>query len=157
MHHRPALLGGVSILALHPCAGNTRAIFVLTVTTPKLPEQVSMTIYCRDGGRCVLCGSTKKISVDHLTARSWGGDELDPTNLVTACKLCNDAKGNMDLVAFAGMIERYAPHLPSLERFGTNPRAADITNRVNAHRLSPLNPTATEAALEIIRENRRDK
>lgn len=130
------------------------------MSTPKLPTQTVVAIFCRDEARCVYCDASMtegaSISVDHVIARSWGGDELDPTNLVCACKNCNDAKGGMDHVAFADMVERY-PNAPAVAHFKKKMRAADIVAWVNAHRFSPLNPIAAVAALEQIRANRRAK
>lgn len=114
-----------------------------------------MSIFVRDSGCCVFCGSRQKLTVDHVLARSWGGDETAPWNLVTACRACNDAKGNMDHTAFAGMVERYPDAEPIRGRFGTRLLAADLSARVEAATAKALDPVATLAALEIIRANRR--
>ncbi len=48
----------------------------------------------RDGFRCVYCGATplqRLLHVDHVTPRSKGGSN-DPSNLVTACLVCNLGK-----------------------------------------------------------------
>ena len=48
-------------------------------------------IYQRDGGKCVYCGTTEKLGLDHLIPLIKGGDnEID--NLVLACKQCNAGK-----------------------------------------------------------------
>jgi len=53
-------------------------------------------IYERDGHRCVYCGTTKYLTLDHLIPISKGGDYFSSDNLVTACLHCNNAKGCMD-------------------------------------------------------------
>ena len=52
-----------------------------------------------NGARCVYCGSTEKLSVDHLFPRIKGGaDNIE--NLVCSCKSCNSSKGKKDLMAW---------------------------------------------------------
>jgi hypothetical protein len=49
-------------------------------------------IHLRDGNKCVYCGSTKDLTIDHLIPSSRGGlNTWD--NLVCACIKCNTAKG----------------------------------------------------------------
>jgi len=49
-------------------------------------------IYARDGHACVHCGEREDLTLDHITPRSRGGSNK-PTNLVTACRRCNTARG----------------------------------------------------------------
>ena len=42
-------------------------------------------------GKCIYCGSTENLSVDHLIPRSRGGPESGD-NAVTACKTCNSSR-----------------------------------------------------------------
>ena len=54
------------------------------------------------GGRCSLCGATKKerpIDVDHIIPRSKGGKNVYE-NLQVLCSLCNQEKGNKDNTDF---------------------------------------------------------
>ena len=44
------------------------------------------------GGKCVYCGSTEKIEIEHRIPLSRGGTNF-PANLVPACKSCNCSKG----------------------------------------------------------------
>lgn len=45
----------------------------------------------RDGAACARCGSTERLTVDHVIPMIRGGsDEL--SNLQTLCKSCNSAK-----------------------------------------------------------------
>lgn len=45
-------------------------------------------IYMRDGERCLACGVTDGLSLDHVIPRSRGGHNR-PDNLVTLCTRCN--------------------------------------------------------------------
>jgi 5-methylcytosine-specific restriction endonuclease McrA len=56
-------------------------------------------IKLRDNNRCVYCGSTKDLTIDHVRPRSKGG-ETNAVNCVTACRLCNQAKGSMPVQEF---------------------------------------------------------
>lgn len=59
-------------------------------------------IFTRDGYRCVYCGlvwATADLSVDHVQARSRGGDRSGG-NLVTACRSCNVRKARRRLAEF---------------------------------------------------------
>lgn len=68
-------------------------------------------IFARDGYRCVFCGQVfpaEDLTVDHLQARSRGGDRSGG-NLVTACMACNALKGRHRLAHFlADYPEAYA-------------------------------------------------
>lgn len=50
-------------------------------------------IYRRDGFKCVYCGSTKDLTIDHVIPKSRGGNN-DWLNLVSSCVSCNLKKGN---------------------------------------------------------------
>lgn len=52
-----------------------------------------------NGARCVYCGSTDNLSVDHLFPRIKGGAD-NVENLVCSCKSCNSSKGKKDLMAW---------------------------------------------------------
>lgn len=63
-------------------------------------------IYRRDYGRCVWCTSQcapQHLTLDHIVPRSHGGTHRT-SNLVTACLSCNSRRGNLSLLAFAGII-----------------------------------------------------
>lgn len=57
-----------------------------------------LAIYLRDGFRCAYCGedlrgaAPSEVTLDHLVPRCEGGSNHE-TNLVTACKSCNSARG----------------------------------------------------------------
>lgn len=50
-------------------------------------------IYERDGYRCVRCGATTNLTLDHRIPRSKGGSDADD-NLQTMCAPCNHEKGD---------------------------------------------------------------
>jgi 5-methylcytosine-specific restriction endonuclease McrA len=76
-------------------------------------------VFARDGHRCVFCGQVlppEELTVDHLQARSRGGDRSGG-NLVTACRACNGRKGRRQLAEFLASepgthrnFRRYATH-----------------------------------------------
>lgn len=69
-----------------------------------------LAIYLRDGLACVWCGSEVEagtvLTLDHLRPHSDGGDNR-PTNLVTACKPCNDSRGARNVGEFARVVAAY--------------------------------------------------
>ena len=77
-------------------------------------------IFARDGYRCVFCGEVfpeEALTVDHLQARSRGGDRSGG-NLVTACGACNVKKGRQRLAFYLAdnpeahaNFRRYAIHV----------------------------------------------
>lgn len=72
--------------------------------------KVARQIKARDSHRCVYCGATEKTSgahmhLDHLTPRSKGGEDV-ATNLVVACRRCNDARKELSLAAWRVYAER---------------------------------------------------
>jgi hypothetical protein len=50
-----------------------------------------------NGARCVYCGSTDNLSVDHIFAKAKGGSDSSD-NLVCCCKTCNSSKRDEDLM-----------------------------------------------------------
>lgn len=48
-------------------------------------------IYVRDGFKCVYCGSSESLSLDHIKAVSKGGINCH-RNLATSCISCNSSK-----------------------------------------------------------------
>jgi hypothetical protein len=56
-----------------------------------LPVSIRRAALARYGTRCLLCGTTERIQVDHIVPYVLGGsDELD--NLQVLCKACNVRK-----------------------------------------------------------------
>lgn len=72
-----------------------------------------LAIYLRDGMECVYCGNGVEdgvqLTLDHVRPHSRGGSNA-PSNLITACKRCNSARGNRSLMAFARAVADYLDH-----------------------------------------------
>lgn len=60
---------------------------------PRIPQEVVDAVYRRDGGRCVYCGSTENLQLDHIIPFSRGG-ATNVDNLQLLCQKCNLAKSN---------------------------------------------------------------
>ena len=50
-----------------------------------IPSEVKMQVWKRDGGRCVLCGSTENLHFDHDLPFSKGGTSLTTRNVRLLC------------------------------------------------------------------------
>lgn len=58
----------------------------------RMSQKVRRAVYERDGHVCLHCGSTEKLTVDHIFPVSRGGAD-DLSNLQTLCHSCNAKKG----------------------------------------------------------------
>ena len=90
------------------------------VTYVRVPRAVQRKIsrralFARDGWRCVYCGSTGRLTLDHVVPRSRGGDSVWE-NVVTSCAPCNLRKGDR-LVEEAGLTMSVRPTPPSPSLF----------------------------------------
>ncbi len=74
-------------------------------------------VFARDGYRCQYCGTTSRLTVDHVLPRSRGG-ESTWDNIVTACAPCNLEKGDR-LPTEKGMTLRTTPRTPHASLFLT--------------------------------------
>ena len=50
-------------------------------------------VYERDDNKCVECGATERLTIDHIVPISKGGSN-ETENLQTMCEPCNGKKGN---------------------------------------------------------------
>lgn len=62
--------------------------------TRLIPSSVKQEVYIRDGGKCVLCGSTENLHFDHDLPFSKGGTSLSADNIRILCQKCNLKKSN---------------------------------------------------------------
>src|SRR4030081_941558 len=72
-------------------------------------------VFARDGFRCQYCGTSGRLTVDHVVPRSKGGGS-SWDNIVTSCAPCNLRKGDA-LPRQAGMQLRKQPRTPSATVF----------------------------------------
>lgn len=60
---------------------------------PPIPKDVVDAVWRRDGGKCVYCGSTENLQLDHIIPFSKGG-ATTVENLQLLCQKCNLQKSN---------------------------------------------------------------
>lgn len=60
---------------------------------PPIPRDTVDAVWNRDGGKCVYCGSTENIHLDHIIPFSKGGATCIE-NLQLLCEKCNKSKSN---------------------------------------------------------------
>lgn len=59
----------------------------------RIPDDVQIFVWNRDGGRCVKCGTNENLAYDHIIPFSRGGSNTK-RNLQILCDSCNSKKGN---------------------------------------------------------------
>ena len=57
-----------------------------------IPTHVKLAVWKRDGGRCVICGSSDELHFDHIVPYSKGGTSLLPKNIQLLCARHNIQK-----------------------------------------------------------------
>jgi hypothetical protein len=60
---------------------------------PRIPENVRIEVWRRDGGKCARCGSRERLEYDHIVPISRGGSNT-ARNIELLCESCNRAKSN---------------------------------------------------------------
>jgi 5-methylcytosine-specific restriction endonuclease McrA len=76
----------------------------------KVPPVNRREVFRRDQHTCQYCGSTKRLTLDHVLPRSKGGTHTWD-NVVAACERCNCVKGDRTPLE-AGMPLRTKPKAP---------------------------------------------
>ena len=59
----------------------------------RIPEDVRIFVWKRDGGRCVQCGSQEKLEFDHIIPVAKGGSNT-ARNIQLLCETCNRRKSD---------------------------------------------------------------
>lgn len=72
----------------------------LVCTGPSAPKRVPAgrrhEVIARDGHRCLACGATEDLTVDHIKHQSRGGGH-EVENLRALCRSCNSRRGTGSL------------------------------------------------------------
>jgi len=76
----------------------------------RIPPVNRREVLRRDHHACQYCGSTKRLTLDHVIPRSKGGQHTWD-NVVAACENCNSRKGDRNPLQ-AGMVLRTQPKAP---------------------------------------------
>jgi hypothetical protein len=85
-------------------------------------DEVKQEVIRRDGRRCLCCGNTRRLQVDHIISRYHGGTN-DPSNLQTLCWICNRDKSIQEMhFRKTGTLLKSAPPL----RFPSGFNSADL-------------------------------
>ncbi len=58
----------------------------------RIPENIRIAVWRRDGGMCARCGSREKLEYDHIVPVSRGGSNT-VRNIELLCEKCNRSKG----------------------------------------------------------------
>jgi 5-methylcytosine-specific restriction endonuclease McrA len=70
------------------------------------PGTTRFLVYERDGNRCLNCGATEPLTLDHVRPQCRGGTG-DPDNLQTLCVSCNHFKGDKYPLAIPFAVPTY--------------------------------------------------
>lgn len=89
---------------------NIRLTFTGNERLWKMPPVSRREVLKRDRHHCQYCGSTKRLTLDHVIPRSKGGLHTWD-NVVAACERCNSVKGDRT-PELAGMPLRTKPRAP---------------------------------------------
>jgi 5-methylcytosine-specific restriction endonuclease McrA len=76
----------------------------------KVPPVNRREVLKRDSHTCQYCGTSKRLTLDHVIPRSKGGQHTWD-NVVTACERCNSTKSDR-LLHEAGMVLKTKPKAP---------------------------------------------
>ena len=68
---------------------------------------VRLRVLDRDGWRCVTCGKSGRLEVDHIKPMDLGGAKYDKSNLQALCRPCHFAKTARENMIARGLVEKY--------------------------------------------------
>ena len=88
-------------------------------------------IYRRDGNKCVYCGTSKQLTIDHVIPKSKGGRNTWE-NLVTCCTKCNLKKGDKTPEQ-AGMKLNSKPFEPNILSESMNPSLEKVWKELQSN------------------------
>jgi 5-methylcytosine-specific restriction endonuclease McrA len=106
-----------SVSATFPYPVVIRLIAFVRVPRFTARKMTRRAVFARDDHRCQYCGTTTRLTVDHVVPRSRGGASVWE-NITTACAPCNLRKGNR-LPHEASMSLTSQPKAPSPSLFLT--------------------------------------
>lgn len=84
-----------------PCDGCDRSCDNLRKVSPSrgIFGRVKQKVFNRYGDKCIKCGSSKRMTIDHIIPISKGGTN-DESNLQPMCFDCNTEKGNRSSIDY---------------------------------------------------------
>ena len=65
----------------------------IEIKRERIPEEVRIAVWRREGGKCARCGSREKLEYDHIVPVSKGGSNTI-RNIELLCEKCNREKNN---------------------------------------------------------------
>lgn len=71
----------------------------------KCPEATRQAVFARDGYVCIYCNDKGALEVDHIVPQSTVIDHR-PSNLVSACKTCNNHRSVIDVDLYCRHVSR---------------------------------------------------
>ena len=78
-----------------------------------IPREVKLNVWQRDRGKCVVCGSKKRLEFDHIIPLSLGGSNTE-RNIQLLCESCNRTKGtNVGFGRPSGTTSKQETHIVS--------------------------------------------
>lgn len=121
---RSRLTGQQSTLVLHSIMACEGRVFDLA---SRIPNLTNTSLFRRDQHLCLYCGKDlpeKELTRDHVVPLSRGGRDIW-MNVVTACRRCNQHKGNK-MLEESGMDLLALPYTPN---------HAEYLALINSHRI----------------------
>lgn len=126
----------------------------LTVAQRSMSRQVRAAIHAAWDNRCVFCGSTERLEIDHIHPVDAGGDNAI-SNLTVLCQTCNSVKKATLLDADVASTLHFEAALRHEGLIGVNPHSGRVclASSLNNGRVhlragdkgSLLNPIAAKA------------